>query len=65
MEKQGKWDISSYFPPISYKFHTFFLHFPLGTFGTFSRFPTSPHLPPPVVWPVDSLDSLWTDSLEV
>ena len=34
------------FPPISYEFHTFFRHFPLGVFGTFSYFPISPHFPP-------------------
>ena len=34
------------FCPISYEFHTCFLHFPLGTFGTFSHFPISPHFPP-------------------
>ena len=32
--------------PISYKFHAFFLHFPLGIFGIFSHFPISPHFPP-------------------
>ena len=31
------------FPPRSHKFHTFFLHFPLGRFGIFSPFPVSPH----------------------
>ena len=36
----------SNFPPISYEFHTFFLHFPLGIFGIFSYFPISPHFPP-------------------
>ena len=34
------------FPPISYEFHTFSLHFPLGIFGTFSYFPIPPHFPP-------------------
>ena len=31
------------FSPITYKFHTFFLHFPLGIFWHFLTFP---HLPP-------------------
>ena len=58
VEKWGKWDrgnwefcpkwshFSPIFPPISYEFHTFFLHLPLGFFGTFSHFPIYPLSPP-------------------
>ena len=37
------------FPPVSYKFHTFFLHSPQFIFGNFPQFPNSPvspHFPP-------------------
>ena len=34
---------SSDFSQLFCEFHTFFQHFPLGTFGTFSHFP---HFPP-------------------
>ena len=34
------------FPPLSYEFHTFFLHFPLDIFGIFSHFPIATRFPP-------------------
>ena len=40
------------FPPISYQFCTFFVHFPKCTFGNFSQFPISPHFSPfPPIFP--------------
>ena len=41
------------FPPISNEFHTFFLHFPLGTFGIFPQFPPfSPNSPHFFIFPI-------------
>ena len=48
------------FPPISYEFHTFFLRFPLSTFGHFAPFPPIfSHFPPfPPISPISPLFSI-------